>query len=185
VDLDGPETWAFRKENDLTWFLLVHYNIILMTVGVMRILVLIKFVWTRSSFFVVKIGDPILSTLESTYVKVCPYVPALHTVGGKSVENPKIWESNYLSIFPEEGREKKCRKWWNSGYRRANQVTKGLTRPPVSARVSAHKIEVRSITREFFQIQFRVSSYKHVGRPTHDSQKREEDLEKLTNVFME
>jgi hypothetical protein len=28
----------------------------------------------------------------------------------------------------------------------------------------------------YFQIQFRVSVYKQVGRPTHDSQKREEDL---------
>jgi hypothetical protein len=30
-----------------------------------------------------------------------------------------------------------------------------------------------------------VPAYKHVGRPTHDSQKREEALEKLTNVFRE
>ena len=62
---------------------------------------------------------------------------------------------------------------------------KGLTRPPASAHFSAHKNEVRSIPREFFQIQFRVSSYKHVGRTTLDSQKREESLEKVTNVFME
>jgi hypothetical protein len=52
-------------------------------------------------------------------------------------------------------------------------------------RISAHKNEVRSIDRGFFQIQFRVPAYKHVGRPTHDSQKREEVLEKVTNVFME
>ena len=62
---------------------------------------------------------------------------------------------------------------------------KGLTRPPVSTRVSAHKNEVRSIDRGYFQIQFRVSSYEQVGRPTHDSQKREEVLEKVTNVFMD
>ena len=43
----------------------------------------------------------------------------------------------------------------------------------------------RSIDRGFFQIQFRVSPYKHVGRPTHHSQKRDEVLEKVTNVFME
>ncbi len=30
-----------------------------------------------------------------------------------------------------------------------------------------------------------MQAYKHVGRPTHDSQKREEALEKVTNVFME
>jgi hypothetical protein len=30
-----------------------------------------------------------------------------------------------------------------------------------------------------------VSSYKQVDRPTHDSQKREDSVEKLTNVFME
>jgi hypothetical protein len=30
-----------------------------------------------------------------------------------------------------------------------------------------------------------VVGYKHVDRPTHDSQKREEGLEKVTNVFME
>jgi len=35
---------------------------------------------------------------------------------------------------------------------------KGLTRPPASARVSAHKNVVRSIDRGFFQIEFRVSS---------------------------
>jgi hypothetical protein len=30
-----------------------------------------------------------------------------------------------------------------------------------------------------------VTVFKRVGRPTHDSQKREEDLVKVTNVFME
>ena len=62
---------------------------------------------------------------------------------------------------------------------------KGLTRPPASVRVSPHKNEVRSMTRGYFQIQFRVTTYKQVDRPTHDSQKREESLEKVTNVFME
>ena len=60
-----------------------------------------------------------------------------------------------------------------------------LTRPPASARVSAHKNEVRSIARGYFQNQFRVPAYKHVGRPTQDSQKRDEALDKVTNVFME
>jgi hypothetical protein len=68
---------------------------------------------------------------------------------------------------------------------KAKPGDKGLTRPPVSARVSEHKNEVRSIARGFFQIQFRVPAYKHVGRPAQDSQKRDEDLEKVTNVFME
>jgi hypothetical protein len=54
-----------------------------------------------------------------------------------------------------------------------------------SARVSAHKNEVRSIDRGYFQNQFRVSVYKLVGRPTQDSQKRDEVLDKVTNVFME
>ena len=36
-----------------------------------------------------------------------------------------------------------------------------------------------------FPNEFRVSVYNQVGRPTHDSQKREEFLEKVTNVFME
>ncbi len=62
---------------------------------------------------------------------------------------------------------------------------KGLTRPPASVHVSQHKNEVRSIARGFFQNQFRVSSYKTVGRATHDSQKREDSVEKVTNVFME
>ncbi len=62
---------------------------------------------------------------------------------------------------------------------------KGLTRPPASTRVSQHKNEVRSTTRGFFQNQFRGSVYKPVGRPTHDSQKREDTVEKVTNVFME
>jgi hypothetical protein len=48
-----------------------------------------------------------------------------------------------------------------------------------------NKNEVRSITRGYFQNQFRVPAYKHVGRPTQDSQKRDEDLDKVTNVFME
>ncbi len=56
---------------------------------------------------------------------------------------------------------------------KAKPGDKGLTRPTVSAHVSVHKYEVRSIARGFFQIQFRVPTYKHVGRPTHDSQKRE------------
>ena len=51
---------------------------------------------------------------------------------------------------------------------KAKPGDKGLTRPPASARVSAHKNEVRSIARGFFQIQFRVPAYKHVGRPTQD-----------------
>ena len=34
-------------------------------------------------------------------------------------------------------------------------------------------------------IQGDVTVYKQVGRSTHDSQKREEALEKVTNVFME
>ena len=68
---------------------------------------------------------------------------------------------------------------------KAKPGDKGLTRPPASVRVSAHKNEVRSSARGFFQIQFRVPAYKHVGRPTQDSQKREEALEKVTNVFME
>jgi hypothetical protein len=61
---------------------------------------------------------------------------------------------------------------------------KGLTRPP-SVRVSTHKNEVRSIPHGYFQNRFKVPLYKQVGRPTHDSQKREETLEKVTNAFME
>ncbi len=76
-------------------------------------------------------------------------------------------------------------KMMDQWLQKAKPGDKGLTRPPASARVSAHKNEVRSIARGFFQIQFRVPAYKHVGRPTHDSQKREEALEKVTNVFME
>ena len=59
---------------------------------------------------------------------------------------------------------------------------KGLTRPPASARVSAHKNEVRSIACGYFQNQFRVPAYKHVGRPTQDSQKRDEDLDKICPI---
>ena len=59
---------------------------------------------------------------------------------------------------------------------------KGLTRPPVSARVSAHKNEVRSIVRGYFQNRFKVRAYKQVGRPTHDSQKREDTLERVTST---
>jgi hypothetical protein len=61
----------------------------------------------------------------------------------------------------------------------------GLTRPPPSVHVSAYKNEVRSIVHGYFQNQFRVTVFKQVGRPTHDSQKREEDLAKLTNSFIE
>ena len=54
--------------------IILLYIIIYMTVGVMRILVLIKFL-KFVIFFFVKIGDPypmcVLSTLESTYVKIC------------------------------------------------------------------------------------------------------------------
>jgi hypothetical protein len=41
------------------------------------------------------------------------------------------------------------------------------------------------MSRGYFQNRFKVPAYKQVGRPTHDSQKREEPLEKVTNVFME
>ena len=60
----------------------------------------------------------------------------------------------------------------------------GLTRPPATTCVSTHKDEVRSIDHGYFQSQFRVSVYKEVGRPTHDSIKREQTLVKVTNVFM-
>ena len=56
----------------------------------------------------------------------------------------------------------------------------GLTRPPAVARVSAHKVEVRSIDHGYFQSQFRVPVYKEVDRPTHDSIKREQALVKVT-----
>ncbi len=69
--------------------------------------------------------------------------------------------------------------------KKATPGNKGLTRPPASEHVSVHKNEVRSIVRGNFQNRFRVSAYKQVGRPTHDSQKREESLEKVTNAFME
>jgi hypothetical protein len=62
--------------------------------------------------------------------------------------------------------------------KKAKPGDEGLTRPPDSARVSEHKNEVRSIDRGFFQIQFRVSGYKHVDRPTHDSQKWEDTVER-------
>ena len=60
---------------------------------------------------------------------------------------------------------------------------KGLTRPPASGHISTHKNEVRSIARGYFQNQFRVTSYKQVGRPTHDSIKRQQALGKVTNDF--
>ena len=69
--------------------------------------------------------------------------------------------------------------------KKATPGDKGLTRPPTSVCVSAHKNEVRSIDRGHFQSRFRVTVYKQVVRPTHDSQKREEFLEKVTKVFME
>jgi hypothetical protein len=57
--------------------IILLYIIIYMTVGVMRMLVLMKFL-KFVKFFFVKIGDPyplrVLSTLESTYVKICGYV---------------------------------------------------------------------------------------------------------------
>jgi hypothetical protein len=76
-------------------------------------------------------------------------------------------------------------KMMDQWFQKVKPGDKGLTRPPPLVCVSPNKNEVRSITRGFFQIQFRVSSYKHVDRPTHDSQKRQEVLEKVTNVFME
>jgi hypothetical protein len=68
--------------------------------------------------------------------------------------------------------------------KKATPGDKGLTRPPASARVSVHKNEVRSIAQGYFRNRFKVPVYKQVGRPTHDSQKREDALEKL-NFFME
>ncbi len=59
----------------------------------------------------------------------------------------------------------------------------GLTRPPAPPHVSAHKDEVRSIDHGYFQSQFRVTLYKGVGRPTHDSIKREQPLPKVTTKF--
>jgi hypothetical protein len=80
-----------------------------------------------------------------------------------------------------EGMSKMMDKWFQN----VKPGDKGLTRPPVSVCVSPHKNDVRSIDRGYFQNQFRVVSYKQVGGPTHDSQKREETVEKVTNVFME
>ncbi len=42
------------------------------------------------------------------------------------------------------------------------------------------KSTVRSIDRGYFQNQFRVPEYKHVGRPTQDSQKQDEPVDKVT-----
>ena len=80
-----------------------------------------------------------------------------------------------------EGMSKMMDRW----LQKAKEGDKGLTRPPASSCVSQHKNEVRSGARGFFQSQFRVSAYKSVGRPRHDSQKREDTVEKVTNVFME
>ena len=63
-------------------------------------------------------------------------------------------------------------KMMDQWLQKAKPGDKGLTRPPASVHVSENK-------------KFRVPTYKHVGRPTHDSQKREDDVEKVTNVFME
>ncbi len=58
-----------------------------------------------------------------------------------------------------EGMSKMMDQW----LQKAKPGDKGLTRPPASAHVNAHKNEVQSIDRGFFQIQFRVPGYKHVG----------------------
>ena len=47
--------------------------------------------------------------------------------------------------------------------KKATPGDKGLTRPPPSVCVSSHKNEVRSMSRKYFQIQFRVTTYKQVG----------------------
>ncbi len=97
----------------------------------------------------------------------------------------------FFTFFLEESVEARARegegmsKMMTQWFQKAKPGDKGLTRPPASPRISEHKNEVRSIVRGFFQIQFRVSVYKHVGRPRHDSQKREDTVEKVTNVFME
>ncbi len=44
-------------------------------------------------------------------------------------------------------------------FQKAKPGDKGLTRPPASARVSAHKNEVRSIDRGYFQNQFNMEQY--------------------------
>ena len=72
----------------------------------------------------------------------------------------------------------------NKWLKKATPDDTGLTRPPAAARVSARKDEVRSIAHGYFQSQFRVPVYKEVGRPRHDSIKREQALTKVTNAFM-
>jgi hypothetical protein len=52
----------------------------------------------------------------------------------------------------------------------------GLTRRPDAVHVSEHKDEVRSIGHGYFQSQLRVSVYREVDRPTHDSIKRQPAL---------
>ena len=65
----------------------------------------------------------------------------------------------------------------NKWLKKTTPGDKGLTRPPPSVCViSAHKNEVQSIDHGYFQNRFKVSEYKQVDRPTHDSQKREETL---------
>ncbi len=58
--------------------------------------------------------------------------------------------------------------------KKATSDDTGLTRPPVTMRVSAHKDEVRSIVHGYFQSQFRVSVYEVVGRSRQDSIQRRE-----------
>jgi hypothetical protein len=71
-------------------------------------------------------------------------------------------------------------KW----FRKVTTDDTGLTRRPDVVRVSEHKDEVRWIGHGYFRSQFRVSVYKEVDRPTHDSIKREQALTKVTSVFV-
>ncbi len=132
-------------------------------------------------------------------------IDSSHTATSKTIDNPKLWDSNILInlvglrkpknnfpwglrvfFFYEVSREGRgihptsLDKW----LKKATPDDTGLTRPPTVSRVSTHKDEVRSIDHGYFQSQLRVPVYKEVGRPTQDSIKRQQTMVKVTNVFM-
>ena len=82
-------------------------------------------------------------------------------------------------------------KMMDKWLQKAKPGDEGLTRPPVSTCVSVHKNEVRSITRGYFQNQFRVSTYKQEEDVLDENEEKEgeededEDGEKVEDEVLE
>jgi hypothetical protein len=101
-------------------------------------------------------------------------------------------ESFFRNFFPlkchvkgrERGQEECVLHHWTSGWRSRHQMTQDWHDLLMRCTLVHTKMRSGRLVHGYFQSQFRVSLYKEVDRPTHESIKREQVLTTVTNDFM-